>query len=211
MCRVAELGRGTTIPVDRLYLICCQFRSYTIRQTRRADRTTSQALFSFSAAYLVRCFAPYAAGSGISEIKCILGGFIIKGFLSAETFALKTLTMVRRPFPCSIHVKVDEFQPLAIASGLSIGKEGPSVHVACSFGNIAARMFRRYDRSHRKSPSHRQSRELRVGVVKMREIVTASSAAGVAVAFGSPIGGVLFAIEVSSIPLVFLGMTADLL
>lgn len=31
----------------------------------------------------------------------------------------------------------------------------------------------------------------------MREILTASSAAGVAVAFGSPIGGVLFSIEVS--------------
>ncbi|ORX33602.1 voltage-gated chloride channel [Kockovaella imperatae] len=119
-------------------------------------------LFSFSAAYLVRSFAPYAAGSGISEIKCILGGFIIKGFLSVETFLLKTLTM-----------------PLAIASGLSVGKEGPSVHVACSFGNIAARLFSRYDRSH----------------LKMREVITASSAAGVAVAFGSPIGGVLFSIE----------------
>jgi hypothetical protein len=33
---------------------------------------------------------------------------------------------------------------------------------------------------------------------KMREIITAASAAGVAVAFGSPIGGVLFSIEVPS-------------
>lgn len=31
----------------------------------------------------------------------------------------------------------------------------------------------------------------------MKEIVTAASAAGVAVAFGSPIGGVLFSIEVN--------------
>jgi H+/Cl- antiporter ClcA len=35
-----------------------------------------------------------------------------------------------------------------------------------------------------------------VALGKMREILTAASAAGVAVAFGSPIGGVLFSIEV---------------
>jgi chloride channel 3/4/5 len=51
-------------------------------------------MFSFSAAFLVRAFAPYAAGSGISEIKCILGGFIIKGFLDVETFFIKGLTLV---------------------------------------------------------------------------------------------------------------------
>jgi chloride channel 3/4/5 len=54
-----------------------------------------QATFSFSAAFIVRSFAPYAAGSGISEIKCILGGFIIKGFLGFETFLIKALTLVR--------------------------------------------------------------------------------------------------------------------
>lgn len=34
---------------------------------------------------------------------------------------------------------------------------------------------------------------------QMREVITAASAAGVAVAFGSPIGGVLFSIEVSDV------------
>lgn len=32
-------------------------------------------------------------------------------------------------------------------------------------------------------------------IAEMREMLTASSAAGVAVAFGSPVGGVLFALE----------------
>jgi len=119
--------------------------------------------FAYSAAKLVKSFAPYAAGSGISEIKCILSGFDISGYLGLATLAIKSVTL-----------------PLAIASGLSVGKEGPSVHVAACIGNVVAANFERF----------------RVSKAKMREVVTAASAAGVAVAFGSPVGGVLFAFEV---------------
>lgn len=41
--------------------------------------------------------AKYAAGSGISEIKCILAGFVMQGFLGFATFAIKSITLVR-PF-----------------------------------------------------------------------------------------------------------------
>lgn len=119
--------------------------------------------FAYAAARIVRSFAPYAAGSGISEIKCILSGFDLPGYLSLPTLSIKSIAL-----------------PLAIASGLSVGKEGPSVHVASCLGNVVAQNFQRFSRSQ----------------AKMREVVTAASAAGVAVAFGSPVGGVLFAFEV---------------
>lgn len=119
-------------------------------------------LLAFIAAVLVKSFAPYAAGSGISEIKCIIAGFVMKGFLGAWTLLIKSIAL-----------------PLAIASGLSIGKEGPSVHFAVCTGNVISRFFGKYKKS----------------ASKTREILTASSAAGVAVAFGSPIGGVLFSLE----------------
>ncbi|CAG8468570.1 9921_t:CDS:10 [Paraglomus brasilianum] len=119
-------------------------------------------LFAAVCAYIIRSFAPYAAGSGISEIKCILAGFVMKGFLGAWTLLLKSIGL-----------------PLAIASGLSIGKEGPSVHTAVCIGNVISRMFGKFKRNK----------------AKMREILSASCAAGVAVAFGSPIGGVLFSFE----------------
>ncbi|KAF2771539.1 chloride channel protein [Teratosphaeria nubilosa] len=122
----------------------------------------SAGLLAFFAAQLVKSYAPYAAGSGISEIKCIIAGFVMKGFLGFWTLVIKTLSM-----------------PLGIASGLSIGKEGPSVHYAVCTGNVISRMFDKYRRN----------------AAKTREILSACAAAGVAVAFGSPIGGVLFSLE----------------
>ncbi|GAW25498.1 putative voltage gated chloride channel [Rosellinia necatrix] len=119
-------------------------------------------IFACTAATLVKSFAPYAAGSGISEIKCIIAGFVMKGFLGFWTLLIKSVAL-----------------PLAIGSGLSVGKEGPSVHYAVCTGNVISRMFAKYRRN----------------ASKTREILSACAAAGVAVAFGSPIGGVLFSLE----------------
>ena len=74
--------------------------------------------FGALAAVLVRMFAPYASGGGIPEIKTILSGFIIRGFLGKWTLLIKSIGIM-----------------LAVAAGLSLGKEGPMVHIAICLGN----------------------------------------------------------------------------
>lgn len=103
-----------------------------------------------------------AAGSGVAEVRVILSGFVLHGFLGVKTLVIKTLALV-----------------LSVASGLSLGKEGPFVHIATCVGNIACRLFNKYDSNDG----------------KRREVLSAAAAAGVAVAFGAPIGGVLFCLE----------------
>lgn len=142
---------------------CAEWKSWTgFVVTDYITYILFSTIFAFTAAYLVKFYAPYAAGSGISEIKCIIAGFVMNGFLEFPTLAIKSLAL-----------------PLTIASGLSVGKEGPSVHYAVCVGNVIGNMFSKY--------RHNSS--------KMREILSACTAAGVAVAFGSPMGGVLFSIE----------------
>ncbi|KDQ57485.1 hypothetical protein JAAARDRAFT_130295 [Jaapia argillacea MUCL 33604] len=104
----------------------------------------------------------YAAGSGIPEIKTILSGFVIHGYLGGRTLFTKAVGLA-----------------LSVASGLSLGKEGPFVHIGCCVGNICSRFFGKYESNEG----------------KRREILSAASAAGVAVAFGAPIGGTLFSLE----------------
>ncbi|KAK3504921.1 chloride channel [Neurospora crassa] len=103
-----------------------------------------------------------AAGSGVAEVRVILSGFVLHGFLGLKTLIIKTVGLV-----------------LSVASGLSLGKEGPYVHIATCVGNIACRLFSKYDRND----------------AKRREVLSAAAAAGVAVAFGAPLGGVLFGLE----------------
>ncbi|KAJ2391944.1 hypothetical protein H4S02_001047 [Coemansia sp. RSA 2611] len=106
--------------------------------------------------------AYYGAGSGIPEVKSILAGFVIHGFLGVRILAVKTFGLI-----------------LCCASGIMAGKEGPMVQIAASLGNIATRIFGKYHTNE----------------AKKREVISAAAAAGVSVAFGAPIGGVLFSLE----------------
>ncbi|KAJ5234780.1 uncharacterized protein N7469_003948 [Penicillium citrinum] len=103
-----------------------------------------------------------AAGSGVAEVKVINSGFVLHGYLGLKTLVIKTVALV-----------------FSVSSGLSLGKEGPYVHIATCVGNIACRLFAKYNQNDG----------------KRREVLSASAASGVAVAFGAPIGGVLFSLE----------------
>ncbi|KAL9588558.1 MAG: hypothetical protein Q9203_002626 [Teloschistes exilis] len=101
-----------------------------------------------------------ATGSGVAEVRVIMSGFVIHGYLGMATCLVKASTLM-----------------LSVASGLTIGKEGPYVHIASAIANVVARQ----------SPRH--------AVSTHREILGAGAASGIAVAFGAPISGVFFALE----------------
>ena len=51
-------------------------------------------LFGVTSALMVRVLAPYACGSGIPEIKTILSGFIIRGYLGKWTLVIKSISLM---------------------------------------------------------------------------------------------------------------------
>lgn len=119
-------------------------------------------VFATCASLLVVNFSLYAKQSGIPEVKVVLGGFVMRRFMSGWTLVVKSLGLC-----------------LAVASGMWLGKEGPLVHVACCCANVFMKLFDGIN-----------SNEAR-----KREVLSAAAASGISVAFGSPIGGVLFSLE----------------
>lgn len=110
---------------------------------------------------------PNAAGSGIPEMRSILGGFPFPNYLSKRTLIAKCFGLI-----------------FALGSGLSIGKEGPFVHLSCIIAHQLLRvpLFKQI----------RRSQDL------THHVLAAACAVGVTATFGTPIGGVLFSIEVTT-------------
>ncbi len=76
----------------------------------------------------VHLIGPSAAGSGIPQMKCVLAGVQIFDYLSVRTLVAKATSLV-----------------FALSGGLSIGKEGPYVHMASCVAHQLCRLpcFRR--------------------------------------------------------------------
>lgn len=109
------------------------------------------------AAWLVRRFSPAASGSGIPRVEAVL-----RGQLAEVPFRL---------------IPIKFFGGLlAIGSGLALGREGPSVQMGASIGNLVGHLFRR------NSPDR-------------RVLFAAGAGAGLATAFNAPIAGAIFVLE----------------
>lgn len=88
-------------------------------------------LFAGTSAFLVKRFAPHAAGSGVPEIKTVLSGVMIRGYLSSWAVIIKTVGLA-----------------FSVAAGLNLGKEGPFVHLVSAIAHICASMFKEFQENH---------------------------------------------------------------
>ncbi|XP_068700527.1 H(+)/Cl(-) exchange transporter 6-like isoform X2 [Montipora foliosa] len=137
-------------------------------------------LMAFNAAFCVVAgilcaIEPVAAGSGIPEIKCYLNGVKVPHVVRFKTLVCKAVGVL-----------------FSVAGGLFVGKEGPMIHSGAIIGaglpQFQSIAFRRIKINF---PYFRTDRE-------KRDFVSGGAAAGVAAAFGAPIGGVLFSLEEGS-------------
>ncbi|ARV61574.1 chloride channel protein [Nostocales cyanobacterium HT-58-2] len=114
-------------------------------------------VFGFLAGFLVERFAPEASGGGIPQVKASLANVPIK--LSWRVAGVKLLSAI-----------------IALSSGLTLGRQGPTVHVGAA---LAAGMSRWVPTS----PDHR------------RQMIAAGAGAGLSAAFNAPITGMIFVVE----------------
>ena len=131
-------------------------------------------LFAGIASATILLVEPVAQGSGISEIKCVLNGVRIPRATRFKTLLAKVVSII-----------------FAVPSGLPVGKEGPMIHsgaVVASGVSQGKSKVCGVRTPFLKIPAFRNDKE-------KRDFIASGAAAGVAAAFGAPIGGVMFVLE----------------
>ncbi len=121
---------------------------------RRLLIPTAGALFT---GWLLSKYFPNARGSGIPQTKTAL--FLRDGFISFRTVVGK--------FFCS---------SVSLASGIALGREGPSVHVGAGLSSVFGR-------------------RLGLRPERIRELIPIGASAALAAAFNTPVAAVLFSLE----------------
>ncbi|KAJ7957680.1 Chloride channel-like family protein [Quillaja saponaria] len=126
----------------------------------------------FASAMITAFIAPAAAGSGIPEVKAYLNGVDAPGIYTLQTLFVKIIGSIS-----------------AVSSSLLVGKAGPMVHTgACVASLLDQGGSKRYGLTWKWLRFCRNDQD-------RRDLITCGSAAGIAAAFCSPVGGVLFALE----------------
>ena len=123
--------------------------------------------FMFVASALTVFLAPSAAGSGVAECMGYLNGVVYPDYISLKALLVKFLGV-----------------GFAVSAGFTGGKEGPLIHMGSIVGYAVA--------------------YLPIGITlyfrndfEKRKLMAVGTASGVSAAFGAPIGGALFAYELS--------------
>jgi len=114
-------------------------------------------VFLVFALWVVRKFAPQAGGSGVHEVE---------GFLCEKRELVWYKVLPYKFFTGSI----------AIASGIVLGREGPSIHMGGAIGKMMSSRFR-------------------IKPEYTHVLVAAGAGAGLAAAFNAPLSGILFVVE----------------
>lgn len=118
-------------------------------------------------ALMVVYLAPSALGSGVAEAMGLLNGVAYPDYISIKTLLVKFFGLA-----------------LAVAGGICGGKEGPLVHMGSIVGYASASLPFKCFKFFRND-------------TEKRKLLAVGTAAGVSAAFGAPIGGSLFAYEMS--------------
>ena len=117
--------------------------------------------------FIVKCLAPEASGSGIPQV-------MAANCLSEENAHnhIKRLLGIK-----TLIVKIIS-SVLCLLGGGAIGREGPTVQISTSIFYLTSRIFKK-----------------RYFCLSHHSMITAGGAAGIAAAFNTPLGGIVYAIE----------------